>query len=273
MSCSTLNQTAIQLNVSIASLPEGFCPASMQELASAFASRLIISPSTTFNTFAIGSTAPTSNVGPWLKDCLQWFVFDDATASYIPTLKGGFDTQEYKTSSGTFTVPDFIYKIRVQVWGGGAGGSNASAGVARGGSGAGGYANKIFDVTPGQMIPYTVGAGGVAGTPGTAGGSSTFLTVIANGGAAGATTIYGTVGGTATGGDMNATGQSGGPGDSASGNGGSGGSSSNGGGGGNFISPANAAIQNGIVPGGAGSGAYDVVVAGAGASGAVLIEY
>lgn len=273
MSCSTLNQTAIQLNVSAASLPEGFCPASMQELANAFAARLIISPSTTFNTFAIGSTAPTSNVGPWLKDCLQWFVFDDATASYVPTLKGGFDTQEYHTASGTFTVPDFIYKLKVQLWGGGAGGSNASAGVARGGSGAGGYGLKIFDVTPGQMIAYTIGAGGVTGTPGTAGGTSTFLTMTANGGAAGATTIYGTVGGTATGGDMNVTGQSGAQGAAASGSGGAGGSASNGGGGGTFVDPANSAINSGKVPGGGGAGTYDVVVAGNGAGGAVLIEY
>lgn len=122
MSCDTLNSAAIQLNVSVASLPEGFCPANMQELANAIGARLIISPSTDFNSFAIGSTAPASNVGPWLKDCLSWFVFDDSTATYVPIdtqTPGGFKTMEFHSTSGSFTVPNFIYKIRVQLWGGG----------------------------------------------------------------------------------------------------------------------------------------------------------
>lgn len=276
MSCDTLNSSAIQLNVSVASLPEGFCPATIQEMANVIGSRFIISPSADFNTFAIGSTAPASNVGPWLKDCLEWFVFDDATATYIPensVSSGGFKSMEYHTTSGTFTVPDFIFKLRVQLWGGGAGGSTSSAGLAKGGSGAGGYVLSILDVTPGQMIPYTIGAGGAAGSPGAAGGTSTFSTLTAGGGAAGATTIYPTAGGTAAGGTVNIPGQAGGPGDAGSGTGGTGGSSSNGGGGGNNVSPANASIQNGVVPGGGGSGAYDAGTAGSGAGGAVLIEY
>lgn len=248
----------------------------MQELANAIGARLIISPSTDFNTFAIGSTAPASNVGPWLKDCLEWFVFDDSTATYIPensVSSGGFKTQEYHTASGTFTVPDFIYKLRVQLWGGGGGGG--VGGPAPGGGGAGAYGLKIFDVTPGQMIPYTIGAGGASGTPGVAGGSSIFLTMTAGGGSGslGGANNFGVVGGTAVGGDMNITGQSGDAGNSASGFGGAGGDSPNGGGGGTYINPVNSAMTFGKVPGGAGAGSITGSASGDGAGGAILIEY
>lgn len=64
-------------------LPEGFC-GTPQQLAQAIADRLIIQSDPVNSSFAIGSTAPTSNVGPWLKDCSTWFVFDDATSSYVP---------------------------------------------------------------------------------------------------------------------------------------------------------------------------------------------
>lgn len=84
MSCETLNQQQIALNVSMGQLPEGFCPASMQELAAAIAQRLIITPSAAFTSFASGSTAPSSNVGPWLKDCETWYVWDDSIGAYVP---------------------------------------------------------------------------------------------------------------------------------------------------------------------------------------------
>lgn len=89
MSCETLNLQGVSLNVAMGSLPEGFCPASMQELGDAIAARLIVTPSQSFNSFAIGSVAPTSNIGPWLRDCLTWYVYDDATASYVP-MRFGF---------------------------------------------------------------------------------------------------------------------------------------------------------------------------------------
>lgn len=276
MSCDTLNSSAIQLNVSVASLPEGFCPASMQELANAIGSRLIISPSTDFNTFAIGSTAPASNVGPWLKDCEEWFVFDDSTASYVPAssvASGGFKTQEYHTTSGTFTVPDFIYKIEVSIWGGGGGGGVDAAGISTGGGGGGAYATGILSVTPGQMINYTVGAGGASGNPGSAGGTTTFSTLSATGGAGSANgSPLGGAGGTATGGDINIDGQSGHNG--TSGFGGAGGDSPVGGPGGTAHTSGTASFVNGKIPGGGGAGDYTSGGdEGDGASGAVLIKY
>jgi hypothetical protein len=213
MSCDTLNTSAIQLNVSVASLPEGFCPNTYQEFANALAERLIISPSTTFNSFIIGSTAPSSNQGPWLKDCTTWFVYDDATASYKPTTKGGFSNMSYVTASGQFTVPDFIYKLKITAFGGGGGGAAFSGVAATAGGGGGACGISIVDVTPGQIIPYTVGTGGTGGpgaggAPGVDGGNTTILGKTAGGGKGGTSAPdTGGPGGIATGFDINLSGQ------------------------------------------------------------------
>lgn len=273
MSCSTLDSQITRLAVSMGALPEGFCPESMQDLANSIAARLIVTPSENFAGVILSSLEPTGNAGPWLRNCEEWFIWDDATARYIPIRKQGFNTEEYFTSSGTFVVPAYIYRLRVQAWGGGGGGGIDSGGVSAGGGGAGAYTERIIDVNPGQSITYTVGSGGTAGAPATAGGSTTFLTLVAGGGsgAPGGSNAYGVVGGTATGGLVNITGQSGFNG--SSGFGGAGGSSPKGGGGGTYINPPNAAMLNGKAPGGGGSGDYASTGAGAGAGGAILIQY
>ena len=81
----------------------------------------------------------------------------------------------FRSTPGTvnWVVPDGVYKIRPRVWGGGGGGggSHANNTAGAGGNG-GGYAEGTYDVTPGQVLAVTVGAGGVAGTgTGTAGGT------------------------------------------------------------------------------------------------------
>jgi hypothetical protein len=43
----------------------------------------IVSPSGISFIF-VGDTEPTSNVGPWLRNGTQWWVFDEATKRYIP---------------------------------------------------------------------------------------------------------------------------------------------------------------------------------------------
>lgn len=274
MSCDTLNSSAINLNVSLAQLPEGFCPASMQELGNAIAERIIISPSAEFNSYAVGSTAPTSNVGAWLKDCLQWFVFDDATATYVPVTKGGFNTQELFTASSSFAVPDFIYKLKVSCWGAGGGGANAG-GTAGGGGGGGSFAQAIIDVTPGQNIPYMVGTGGVNGIPGGTGGSTTFLTLTAGGGAGGVGAAGGN-GGTATGGTLNFPGGAAGSVISGAGHPiGQAGNAPMGGQGGVFEFSGFTKI-NGKFPGGGGAPSdapTNAGAAGSGANGCILVEY
>lgn len=37
-----------------------------------------------FTSFVIGSIKPSSNQGPWLKDGMQWWVWDDTEADYVP---------------------------------------------------------------------------------------------------------------------------------------------------------------------------------------------
>ena len=71
--------------------------------------------------------------------------------------------------SGTWTVPPGVFSMTLDAWGGGGAGGSAYNGAtsgtntqARGGGGAGGsFASRTLRVTPGQVISYTVGAGGI----------------------------------------------------------------------------------------------------------------
>ena len=95
------------------------------------------------------------------------------------------------TESGTFTVPAGVYSVQVTVVG--AGGSGANGQTNGGGGYAGGVVTHSVAVTPGQVIPVSVGAGGVAReysasggyVNGAAGGNSAFGSVVAAGGSGG----------------------------------------------------------------------------------------
>ncbi|WP_348798122.1 T9SS sorting signal type C domain-containing protein [Flavobacterium adhaerens] len=105
------------------------------------------------------------------------------------------------TTSGTnsFTVPAGVTSLTVECWGGGGagGGANGINGTNRAGGGGGGGAytkNTAVSVTPGQVITFTVGAGGTGVTSndsslglgnGNDGTASSFLTVTATGGKGG----------------------------------------------------------------------------------------
>jgi len=88
-------------------------------------------------------------------------------------------TQSF-TTSDNWTVPDGVYQITVEAWGGGGAGGGANAwldckGSGGAGGGGGAYAiNSTVSVTPGQNLTVVVGAGGigVSGNNGTAGGDS-----------------------------------------------------------------------------------------------------
>lgn len=280
MSCESLQQQPSPLNVSFGSLPEGFCPESMQALGEAIAGRLIVTPVQAFSSFAVGSIPPTSNQGPWLKDCEEWFVWDDALGMYVPIRKQGFSDQQYFESSATFVVPEFIYRLRITAIGAGGGGQDSQAAHGNGGGG-GGFATKLHDVTPGESIVMAIGTGGMNGTPGgTPGGDTTVsddggVVVTAFGGGVTAGPSNGTqsVGGNATGGDINLQGGGGSAaygapteGGNAGGWGGSGGTYGD-----------NVAFRNGIAPGGGGAGGTQGSPGGAGGgiggNGAVLIEW
>ncbi len=76
--------------------------------------------------------------------------------------------------SGSWTVPAGVYSATIQAWGGGGAGGSAYNGdtsgantQARGGGAAGGgYASITLRVTPGQLIQYNNGAGGIGAASG-----------------------------------------------------------------------------------------------------------
>lgn len=69
-----------------APLPVGF-QGTPQQFEDALVARLSIESEEQFALFVVGDTAPTSNVGPWLKGGLVWYVWDPTTGSYIPEPK------------------------------------------------------------------------------------------------------------------------------------------------------------------------------------------
>jgi len=111
---------------------------------------------------------------------------------------GGFSNMQVFTSSGTFTVPTGITKVKVTVVGGGAGPGNI------GGGGGGGTAIEIISgLTPGNTVSVTVGSGG--GGFNISGGTSSFGAFCS---ATGGIATSG-LGGIGSGGDLNIGGQSG----------------------------------------------------------------
>ncbi|MCA8075579.1 glycine-rich domain-containing protein [Burkholderia cepacia] len=192
-------------------------------------------------------------------------------------------------ASGAFTVPQNVTRLKATVIGGGAsgGGCFSSAtyvNAAGGGGGAGGIAIGWFAVTPGQSIPFTVGAGGAAIANGTAAGGASAIPLFgltANGGFGSTFTSTsssaGGVGGPASGGQINIRGSSGTDGQNISAFvfGGKGGDGMFGGGG----RAGSGSGTAGGAPGAGGGGAYDLAASntalpgGAGYNGAVIFEW
>lgn len=196
------------------------------------------------------------------------------------------------TTTGTWTCPASINKIKVEAWGGGGGGGGAYlAGFAGGGAGGSYVINENVTVVPTTSYNVTVGAGGaqsgtgINGVNGNPGGNTTFgstTPVIANGGiAGGATTTAGQLGS----GGTNSSGGSGGTvtlgltgASGASGSGGSGGAGAGAMGGAGGASKTSAG--NGIAgtsPGGGGGGAYGATSGSnrgaTGGAGQIIITY
>lgn len=97
----------------------------------------------------------------------------DEVLTYGQAGSGGTVTVKF-TSSGTFTVPAGVTSLKIEAWGGGAGGQWASGP----GGGSGEYAAENSSAaTPGGTVTVTIGAGGAGGTSssgtGKAGGNTT----------------------------------------------------------------------------------------------------
>ena len=188
---------------------------------------------------------------------------------------------EYTTpGTYTYTVPTGVNSVSVVCVGAGGGGGNQNSGQG-GGGGALAYRNSI-SVTPGQTATVVVGSGGgVSGTNGTAGGSSSFTyggTATTAGGGGGGQGIVesggsggagGTRSGTSTGGGNGGAGGQdpanyGGP-----GGGGAGGYSGNGGQGATFSGSGATSGNAGSGGGGGGGGKGGQSEIGGGGGGGV----
>lgn len=153
--------------------------------------------------------------------------FQQAAAPGTPTTLSG-------AGAGTYTVPGGTLYVKVEaIGGGGAGASETAAGVGGGGGGAEYAAEYVFACLPGDVIPYSIGAGG---TPGTDGQATIFgpdpsgtVQVIANGGhSAAPSSATGATGGSGSGNSVHFSGGTGrtATGAVGGGGGGSGGSAS-----------------------------------------------
>lgn len=199
----------------------------------------------------------------------------------LPQLAPGFSRRQAFSASVNFTVPLGVLLVRATVIGGGGGGGGSDGSYAGAGGGAGGYATGTFVVTPGAVLPITVGAGGAgsaAAQSAGAGGTSSFGTLIsATGGEGGKfqnlSSTPGGAGGIGSGGELAFGGGYGADGQNGSVViGGHGGASVLGGGG--RASTAGNTALNGQAPGSGAGGTYNSAGnGGQGAHGLVILEY
>ena len=133
-------------------------------------------------TSALQSVAPGSNGNVLTSNGTTWTSSAPATPATAQ-----IQTQLF-TSSGTWTAPTGVTKVRLTVIGGGGGG--AANGCTGWVGGYGGFGYGIYTVTPGTTYTVTVGAAGAGSAGagnGSAGGTSSFGALLSATGGAGAT--------------------------------------------------------------------------------------
>ena len=188
--------------------------------------RTITLPDTTGTLLDENSSVPAANLTGTVADARISALTASKLTGALPAISGasltgipvtGLTSQQVFTSSGTWTKPTGITKIKVYICGGGGGGgsgnSNSWTQWTAGGGGGGGTAVKIIDVTSISSVTVTIGAGGVSNNvnvSSTAGGTSSFGSHCSGyGGGAGAYQNNVGQGGGATGGDYIIYGDSG----------------------------------------------------------------
>jgi hypothetical protein len=157
----------------------------------------------------------------------NWTEIQFSQSDLPPIGDGGLVSMIVYFTNQTITIPPNTTKAWVRMWGGsGAAGGSSDTAHYTAGVGSAGYLEKYLSgLTPGNTLAFTHGAGGVTqnngagawyGQPGgasiLASGTQTISTLTANGSnGSNYGSGPGSTGGTATGGDVNYTGQSGSP--------------------------------------------------------------
>ena len=181
---STVNQFLVSLNGTVQSPGSSFTVSSSTITFSSNLSTgdvidfiIVFGNSLSAGTPTDGTVSLAKLTATGTKDATTFLRGDNTFAS----AGGGLQSIQTFTSSGTYTKPSGINKIKVYITGGGGGGgsSNASATNQSGGGGAsGGTAIELIDATSITTVTVTIGAGGTAGQSGGSvgghGGTSSF---------------------------------------------------------------------------------------------------
>lgn len=78
----------VTFSISMGALPPAWS-GDPQALLNKAAELLEITPSEPWSSFSNGGSQPSSNVGPWLKDGLEWWVYDEDAGTYTPHIQNG----------------------------------------------------------------------------------------------------------------------------------------------------------------------------------------
>lgn len=78
----------VSFTVAFTSIPSNFSGTASQ-LGQAIADRLMVTPQDAWNSFQNGGSVPVSNLGPWLKNSNEWYVWNSGTGSYEPATQNG----------------------------------------------------------------------------------------------------------------------------------------------------------------------------------------
>ena len=97
--------------------------------------------------------------------------FDSNGGNLLVYTSGTTNVTQTTNGDYTLTVPAHVTQFQVQVWGAGGGGNGGTTSAGGGGGSGGNFSQNLnYNVTPGSVIGYHVGQGGVSSTTGTGNG-------------------------------------------------------------------------------------------------------